>query len=187
MRSYPPILLASFILVALTACNTGLTQETSNHPQEEAVIDEEESGLASEDTLTDNDSTSISFEHGAINVTEEEDKTTISILDGLIFNYNESDLTEDALIHIEEVEKQLSKLKDVKVSIEGHTDNQAEPEFNLKLSKERAKVVYEVFEKRGILAHLEIVAEGYGDTMPTVPNSNLENQQFNRRIDIVVD
>jgi OmpA-OmpF porin, OOP family len=72
-----------------------------------------------------------------------------------------------------------------RVRIEGHTDNQGNPERNLQLSKERAQAVAAHLIKAGIDAsRLEV--EGYGDTRPIAPNLTPRGRELNRRVEFVI-
>jgi OmpA-OmpF porin, OOP family len=72
-----------------------------------------------------------------------------------------------------------------RVRIEGHTDNQGNPEFNLQLSKDRAEAVAAHLVKAGIDAsRLEV--EGYGDARPIAPNLTPRGRDLNRRVEFVI-
>jgi outer membrane protein OmpA-like peptidoglycan-associated protein len=72
-----------------------------------------------------------------------------------------------------------------RVRIEGHTDNQGNPELNLQLSKDRAQAVAAHLTKAGIDAsRLEV--EGFGDTRPIAPNLTPRGRELNRRVEFVI-
>jgi outer membrane protein OmpA-like peptidoglycan-associated protein len=72
-----------------------------------------------------------------------------------------------------------------RVRIEGHTDNQGNPELNLQLSKDRAQAVAAHLIKAGIDAsRLEV--EGFGDTRPIAPNLTPRGRELNRRVEFVI-
>jgi len=72
-----------------------------------------------------------------------------------------------------------------RIRIEGHTDNQGPPEFNLQLSKDRAQAVATHLIKAGIdPARIEV--EGYGDTRPIAPNMTPRGRELNRRVEFVI-
>jgi outer membrane protein OmpA-like peptidoglycan-associated protein len=72
-----------------------------------------------------------------------------------------------------------------RVRVEGHTDNQGNPEMNLQLSKDRAKAVADHLIKAGIDAsRLEV--EGYGDTRPIAPNLTPRGRELNRRVEFLI-
>ena len=73
----------------------------------------------------------------------------------------------------------------VKVQIGGHTDNVADANYNLKLSRERATNTMNQIASMGI-DRSRLDAEGYGETRPVADNSTDEGRQRNRRVDIRV-
>lgn len=74
---------------------------------------------------------------------------------------------------------------DLRIAIEGHTDNAGESEKNLKLSQWRADWVRRFLLERGIPAE-RVQAQGFGDSQPIADNSTPEGQQQNRRLVIRV-
>ena len=77
------------------------------------------------------------------------------------------------------------------VEISGHTDSRGPDDYNMKLSKNRAKSVVQWLRKRKV-AGKRMVAEGYGETRNIAPNENPdgsdnpEGRQMNRRIELTV-
>jgi OOP family OmpA-OmpF porin len=72
-----------------------------------------------------------------------------------------------------------------RVRIEGHTDNQGNPELNLQLSKDRAKAVADYLIKAGIDAS-RLESEGHGDTRPIAPNLTPRGRELNRRVEFLI-
>jgi chemotaxis protein MotB len=76
------------------------------------------------------------------------------------------------------------------LQIEGHTDNQpiATQRFpsNWELSCARAVSVLRYIEAKKILEPRLLVAYGYGEFRPDVPNSSPENRSRNRRVELYV-
>ncbi len=68
----------------------------------------------------------------------------------------------------------------VKAEIQGHTDDVGADEANLKLSAERAKVVYDYLISQGI-APIRLKHKGYGESRPIAPNENENGRAKNRR------
>lgn len=77
-----------------------------------------------------------------------------------------------------------------KLEIHGHTDDHpVDPErfpSNWELSAFRATAVLR-FLIEGGLSPQRVVASGYGDSMPIVPNTTEENRAINRRIEFVLE
>jgi len=73
--------------------------------------------------------------------------------------------------------------KDWKIRLSGHTDNIGTPEYNLKLSKDRANAVTFYLLSKGVRKD-QVITEYYGDTKPIAPNDTEEGRQKNRRVEM---
>jgi len=73
----------------------------------------------------------------------------------------------------------------MKVSINGHTDNISDAEFNLQLSENRAKTVYEYLIMKGITSY-RLSYKGYGLSKPIASNETEEGRAKNRRTEFVI-
>ncbi|HEX2768519.1 MAG TPA: OmpA family protein [Geobacteraceae bacterium] len=82
---------------------------------------------------------------------------------------------------VEKVANFMKRFPQIKGTIEGHTDNIATAEYNVKLSQRRAAgVVKMLVEKYGI-DKSRLKAMGYGLTKPIASNKTVEDRQKNRR------
>lgn len=73
----------------------------------------------------------------------------------------------------------------VKVDIEGHADERGQEEFNLDLSKRRAKSILEFLAEHGV-ARERLASEGYGSSRPLVEGKTEHAWFMNRRVEFVV-
>jgi outer membrane protein OmpA-like peptidoglycan-associated protein len=73
---------------------------------------------------------------------------------------------------------------DLKVSIEGHTDNIGNAASNKTLSENRAKAVMDALVTKGI-SKTRLTSKGWGSTKPISENITEEGRAANRRVDIV--
>ena len=74
---------------------------------------------------------------------------------------------------------------DLKVSVEGHTDDVGNDAYNLKLSQDRADSVRRYLIENGIAAD-RLTAVGYGETRPVASNATDKGREQNRRVEFVV-
>src|SRR5690606_39121260 len=74
---------------------------------------------------------------------------------------------------------------DLRIRIEGHTDNVGNPDFNQKLSERRATAVKTFLEKEYGIDGSRLEAQGFGDTRPVASNDTPEGRQANRRAELV--
>ncbi len=71
------------------------------------------------------------------------------------------------------------------IEVQGHTDATGDAARNLALSQTRAEVVVAALVARGIPV-AQLVAKGYGETVPKVPNNSDANRATNRRVEFAV-
>jgi outer membrane protein OmpA-like peptidoglycan-associated protein len=69
------------------------------------------------------------------------------------------------------------------IEIGGHTDNVGKPDYNMKLSDERAAAVVRWLVQHGIAAS-RLTSHGYGDTEPLAKNDSDANRAKNRRVEL---
>ncbi|GHT48944.1 hypothetical protein AGMMS49982_01260 [Bacteroidia bacterium] len=80
----------------------------------------------------------------------------------------------------------LKKYPNLKILIEGHTDDLGSQEHNLILGKERAETVKDYMIRQGIPAKIIRETVSKGKSAPLVPNTSDENRRKNRRVVIKV-
>lgn len=78
----------------------------------------------------------------------------------------------------------MKRWKNIKLSIEGHTDNVGTPEENMELSVARANAVMLSLVTNGISAE-RLKAKGWGETKPKANNATEAGRQQNRRVELV--
>lgn len=106
-------------------------------------------------------------------------------LNDVYFASNSNQLTEESKKVINEFIEFLQENPTVEVAIHGHTDNVGDDNYNLKLSKERAKSVYEYIINNNINSK-RLKYEGFGETKPIDTNETEEGRAKNRRTVFVV-
>lgn len=74
---------------------------------------------------------------------------------------------------------------DVRIEVQGHTDNQGNDDANMQLSEARAESVCAYLEAQGIERSI-LEAKGFGETQPIADNDTAEGRQQNRRVVFVV-
>lgn len=88
-----------------------------------------------------------------------------------------------ALVDLERVTTYLveHRLNGAAVKVLGFTDSKGKLERNQALSRERAELVREAFEQRGITG---VSVSGFGPAMPVASNDTADGRQRNRRVEI---
>lgn len=112
-------------------------------------------------------------------------KGATTVLNNLFFDFDSYEIRDESITELRKVEKFLKTNPQVRIEISGHTDAQGSDEYNLKLSRQRAKAVYNYLVNRGI-SEQQMTFKGYGSQKPLVPNDTEENRQLNRRIEFTI-
>ncbi len=84
---------------------------------------------------------------------------------------------------LNEVVKILNEDPNLKLDIEGHTDNTGKPDKNQVLSEQRAKSVLDYLTSKGVDAS-RLVSAGYGQDRPVADNKTAAGRAKNRRVDL---
>jgi OOP family OmpA-OmpF porin len=107
------------------------------------------------------------------------------VIKGINFKTNSPDLTKGSFRTLDKAMKVLTDYPDVRMEIQGHTDdtvNPKDPDFNRTLSQKRAETVKEYFVSKGIPAD-RLEAKGYGPDKPIDPRKTAGARAKNRRVE----
>ncbi len=78
--------------------------------------------------------------------------------------------------------KVLIDFPDVRLQVQGHTDDQGEDDYNMDLSQRRTESVVRWFVEHGIDGE-RLAPRGYGETMPIADNATSTGRAQNRRVE----
>lgn len=102
----------------------------------------------------------------------------------ILFETGKATIQTESKPLIDQVYELLNTTPDLKVSIEGHTDNTGTVEGNKKLSEQRAKAVVDALITLGIKSD-RLSSVGWGQEKPVADNRTEEGKTKNRRVEIV--
>lgn len=100
------------------------------------------------------------------------------------FDIDQATVLPDGMRAVAEIASVLKSEPQLKLSIEGHTDNSGAKEHNLILSKNRADTVQQLLQLAGVAAD-RLKTQGLGDEKPLVSNDTDDNKAHNRRVELV--
>ncbi|MCL2485418.1 MAG: autotransporter domain-containing protein, partial [Endomicrobia bacterium] len=103
-----------------------------------------------------------------------------------LFDFDKFDLKPDAKEAVAGMARALRELDYTKVTIEGHTDEVGDDNYNESLSLRRAKTVQKKLSELGIYEE-KIETVGYGKKKPIASNATAEGRAQNRRVEIIVE
>jgi OOP family OmpA-OmpF porin len=100
------------------------------------------------------------------------------------FDTNKAVIKPDSLPLVKQIVDLMKSQPGLKVSIEGHTDNQGTPAANKTLSQDRAKAVVAAVAAEGVQAE-RMTAVGWGQEKPVADNRTEDGRAKNRRVELV--
>ncbi|MGW8484476.1 OmpA family protein [Microbacterium sp. NPDC055903] len=115
--------------------------------------------------------------------------TVITFADGVLFDFDKSDIRADAAETLKTVAEALNSYEVPAAVVSGHTDAIGSDAYNQTLSEQRASSVVDALQKAGVTTTL--TAEGYGESRPVAANEidgadNPAGRQLNRRVEIFI-
>lgn len=106
-------------------------------------------------------------------------------IENIVFATNSAELNADAKSILNSFVDYMKSNPNVKVSIEGHTDNKGDSYRNLVLSTERSFSVMDYLQFKGI--HKDrLKFKGWGDTKPRTSNATAQGRSINRRTEFII-
>lgn len=111
------------------------------------------------------------------------DKDGRVLLYGIYFDTDESTLKPESEKQLSQIVSLLLSYPKFHLEIQGHTDNQGKPDYNMKLSDARAETVKTYLQLFGIESS-RLIAKGYGETKPVGSNSTEQGRAKNRRVEL---
>jgi outer membrane protein OmpA-like peptidoglycan-associated protein len=104
----------------------------------------------------------------------------------VFFDYDSDTLSNVSFPILDAVADALQRNPDIqRLRVEGHTDAQGSPEYNLDLSFRRARSVVEYLVRRGV-SRERLEFQGYGQLRPVSAEDSPEAFALNRRVDFTI-
>jgi outer membrane protein OmpA-like peptidoglycan-associated protein/tetratricopeptide (TPR) repeat protein len=104
----------------------------------------------------------------------------MSVLKNVIFDFDSYTLKESSFIQLSLLLDFLMSNPSVGIELAGHTDSVGGDDYNMSLSINRAKCIYDYLVKNGVSKH-RLQYKGYGNTIPLVSNGSENGRSINRR------
>jgi len=113
------------------------------------------------------------------------EKGAVIVLKNIFFDTKKFDLRPESIAELDKVTALLNDNPNLKIEIDGYTDNVGLPKDNLLLSNNRAKAVVNYLSGKGI-ALSRLTYKGFGETKPVADNITENGKALNRRTELSV-
>ncbi len=106
----------------------------------------------------------------------------------ILFDFNSAKIKERNQAIVDRITERIRKFPAVTVKITGHTDNIGKEEYNVKLSKKRAKAVYDQLAATiGKTEGMDISYKGVGPENPLFDNIQPHGRALNRTVTVTLE
>ncbi len=106
-------------------------------------------------------------------------------INNIFFETDKAILLPDSFVELNKLFSFLKNNPTIKISIQGHTDNQGNEDYNLNLSNARAKATVDFLTKKGVDTN-RVTFKGFGESIPIKSNETKEGRQQNRRVEFLI-
>ncbi|MGC2697125.1 MAG: OmpA family protein [Candidatus Angelobacter sp.] len=103
----------------------------------------------------------------------------------VLFDFNQATLKPGAKLRLAKISGIILAYPDLKLEIDGFTDNKGTPSYNMVLSEKRAKAVRDFLVAQGVSSDA-VNTKGLGESSPVASNATAAGRQQNRRVELVV-
>ena len=103
-------------------------------------------------------------------------------IEGILFKTGSAEILPASYPILDQAVAMMQQFPEVRMEVQGHTDDVGDDSINLKLSQERAQAVVSYLVSKGIAAD-RLIAKGYGELKPEAPNTDDINRAKNRRVE----
>ena len=113
------------------------------------------------------------------------DEKGVVALHGILFDTGQATIRSESKADLQSVGDLLKQRTDLRLEIQGHTDNVGVPEMNRRLSDARAAAVKQYLVATFGVAAARLTTAGFGDTQPVADNRTEQGRAQNRRVELV--
>ena len=104
---------------------------------------------------------------------------------GILFDVGSDRIRPESTPTLTEIAAMLDAHRELRLAIEGHTDDAGDAAANRTLSENRAAAVKAYLIAKHHVDASRLTSQGFGESRPAAPNSTAEGRQQNRRVELV--
>ena len=119
--------------------------------------------------------------------TEDHDEVSILLSSDVLFETNDSNLSDEAQEILEQVAQEVDDASASVISIDGHADDTGNDSINVPLSKERAESVEVALSDLVTRSGITFEVKGHGSAEPIADNETEEGRERNRRVSVTFE
>ena len=101
----------------------------------------------------------------------------------VLFDFDKFEIKPEAYPVLDKIVSLVKQNPQLKMEIQGHTDNVGSAQYNQKLSENRAKAIVDYLVRNGIDPE-KLDYRGYGLTQPVASNDTEDGRAENRRVQL---
>jgi outer membrane protein OmpA-like peptidoglycan-associated protein len=128
---------------------------------------------------------SFRYAEGGKTLKEQLDADGKIITHGILFDSGSDEIKGESYKTLADIGQLLTENPSLRISIEGHTDSDGAEDFNMNLSKNRAKSVKTYLVDTYKIAADRMETNGWGESKPIDVNTTPEGKANNRRVELV--
>lgn len=100
----------------------------------------------------------------------------------ILFEYDKANLKEESFVFLDSFAAFMQKYPTLVIEVGNHRDSRSSDEYGSKVTQKRAQAVVSYLISKGISKE-RLVAKGYGDTMPLIPDEKIAHLKSEEEID----
>lgn len=108
------------------------------------------------------------------------------VANNIFFDYNTATLSPESRPELDRIVEMMKEHPQLKIQVDGHTDNIGSADYNNQLSLKRAESVKEYIISGGEITPDRITTQGFGFRKPIAPNKSEEGRKQNRRSEFTI-
>jgi len=114
------------------------------------------------------------------------EEKVIVTLNNIFFDFDKATLRPESKGDLNNLIALLRQNPNMRIEVRGHTDSKGSDQYNIVLSRNRAKAVHDYLIQTGGIDPGRLISFGYGENLPVASNATDEGRQMNRRVEFKI-
>lgn len=166
------------MVIAVVGCSSSRVKDLNINSKDNLVIENVNSDRRKLEDI-------IVFNQDGVSIRREGNNLILSMDENVLFDFNKYQVKNRVKNSLNTLSRALVENSDIRIKIDGYTDNIGSENTNLVLSLKRAKAIKEYLIIRGVTGN-NITVEGYGESDPKTSNETEDERSQNRRVEFII-